>query len=412
MGLVSGDSQFAHWLRGGFLWLVLFAALGSFSRWGIESLVWAFVYVATLGWVMLDLERLLKAPLLVLLVLVFPVFALVSTFWSEAAGHTFRISFHLTMTAVIALWIGLNFSAIQVFKALLAATMLGLLLSYGAVLWGGGVAFSDVDQFFIGIYTQKNVLGRLVLLLAISLLVVGGIYRKVWLLWPLVLLLFLPLLDIQSATSTIFFGVTLLLPILVIAVRARSEIRILLVVATFAILAVLIGLYTSVELRVIAPFLEHFGKDSTLTGRTYLWQVALKVFTETPVLGMGFDAFWNAQGVDEAQQIWERYGKLMGFHNTFLETLVGLGVIGAGLLLFTLGAFLWAGWRWVSLSHSHESIGAMYLLVITVLMCFVEIISFREFDVFYLLPCVFFVIAVREIREGKSLPQAVIIPAN
>ncbi|MGV6859780.1 MAG: O-antigen ligase family protein [bacterium] len=386
--------------------LTLFAALGSFSRWGLESAIWALLYVVYSGWIIFDLRRLLLAPLPVYLVLAFPLLALISTFWSLDPEHTFRISFHLFMTVVMALWIGITFSSIQVFMALLVASTVGLLLSYAVSVAGLAPVYSEADHFFIGIFTQKNVFGRLVLLLALSLLVVGIYKKKLWITWPVACFLIWPMLAIQSATSTVFLLLTLLFPLVVWA-SSGSKFRFQsLVLAALGVAALGIGVLSAVDISVISPLLSELGKDTTLTGRTYLWEVALKVFQENPLLGMGFDAFWHAKGVEGAREIWSQFGKLMGFHNTFLETLVGLGSVGLVTLIITLASFLVSVGRWVAQSRSVESMGALYFIVITVLMSLVEIISFREFDVFYLLPCSFFVIAVRSLRKSKGFNES------
>jgi len=80
-----------------------------------------------------------------------------------------------------------------------------------------------------------------------------------------------------------------------------------------------------------------FGKDVTLTGRTYLWVRARDLIMEHPVFGQGFAAFWQ-QGNLDAEGLWQfahiasRSG--FNFHNTSYDILVSLGWIG--LILFAL----------------------------------------------------------------------------
>ncbi len=49
-----------------------------------------------------------------------------------------------------------------------------------------------------------------------------------------------------------------------------------------------------------------FGKDATLTGRTYLWAEGLRAVGETPVVGVGYQAYW-VQGFSEAERLWEEF---------------------------------------------------------------------------------------------------------
>ena len=78
-----------------------------------------------------------------------------------------------------------------------------------------------------------------------------------------------------------------------------------------------------------------FGKDSTLTGRTYLWEQGWEAAQQFPILGYGYAAYW-VQGFAEAERLWaefyiaSRYG--FHFHNTYIETLVELGFVGVALI--------------------------------------------------------------------------------
>ena len=83
--------------------------------------------------------------------------------------------------------------------------------------------------------------------------------------------------------------------------------------------------------------LDFLGKDSTLTGRLYLWQTARDLIGQSPILGLGYQAFWQV-GNPPAEELWaasfEASGAGFNFHNLYLNTGVELGLLGvAGLLL-------------------------------------------------------------------------------
>lgn len=97
------------------------------------------------------------------------------------------------------------------------------------------------------------------------------------------------------------------------------------------------------ESSYVAPIIEILGKDSTLSGRTDVWIVAMLRFFEHPILGNGvadtvniFDVWGtNANGVSG-------YSTLSA-HNQFLQTMVEGGVVAVGLLfifLFKVGKYL------------------------------------------------------------------------
>jgi exopolysaccharide production protein ExoQ len=72
-------------------------------------------------------------------------------------------------------------------------------------------------------------------------------------------------------------------------------------------------------------------KDSTLTGRTAIWDTAERVSQEYPWLGVGFGAFW-IPGNPYAEGIWQSFGITgrsgFNFHNVFVEYRVALGFVG------------------------------------------------------------------------------------
>ena len=96
------------------------------------------------------------------------------------------------------------------------------------------------------------------------------------------------------------------------------------VLALSPLVAASTGLYEGV--------LSIFGKDTTLTGRTYLWAEGYETFLERPWFGLGYQAFW-VQGSAPAEQLWQEFYITsrtgFHFHNTFIELLVQLGLLGA-----------------------------------------------------------------------------------
>jgi exopolysaccharide production protein ExoQ len=78
--------------------------------------------------------------------------------------------------------------------------------------------------------------------------------------------------------------------------------------------------------------LTFFGKDPTMTGRTYLWVRAEEVMQSHRWLGVGYNAFW-VQGNLDAEGLWRSEGILnrfgFNFHNSLIEMRINLGLIGA-----------------------------------------------------------------------------------
>jgi O-antigen ligase len=76
--------------------------------------------------------------------------------------------------------------------------------------------------------------------------------------------------------------------------------------------------------------IEAMGRDSTLTGRTEIWKVALG-FAQNPWIGAGYDSFWlgsRLDGVARALHV----SVLNQSHNGYIEVYLSLGWIGVALL--------------------------------------------------------------------------------
>lgn len=78
---------------------------------------------------------------------------------------------------------------------------------------------------------------------------------------------------------------------------------------------------------------EAFGRDSTLTGRTEIWDMVRQVHTN-PIVGCGFYSFWSTRAAREISELY--MGTLGTTHNGILEMYLDTGFIGAGLLILVL----------------------------------------------------------------------------
>lgn len=82
--------------------------------------------------------------------------------------------------------------------------------------------------------------------------------------------------------------------------------------------------------------LESMGRDSTLTGRTAIWDMVIQM-TDRPVIGAGFESFWFGQRL---ATMWSIQGRLFegiqSSHNGYLEVFVNLGWIGLLLTVVLL----------------------------------------------------------------------------
>ena len=83
-----------------------------------------------------------------------------------------------------------------------------------------------------------------------------------------------------------------------------------------------------------ASLLSDLGKDTTLTGRTVLWQFGLDQFWREPLIGIGYKAYWESPVTTAAYLHFVMKQKLWFFHNNFIDTAVAFGIVG--VILFTV----------------------------------------------------------------------------
>jgi O-antigen ligase len=76
--------------------------------------------------------------------------------------------------------------------------------------------------------------------------------------------------------------------------------------------------------------LETMGRDSTLTGRTAIWEGLLRV-PINPLVGTGFESFWLG---DRLEKLWRlnEFSNITEAHNGYLEVYLNLGAVGLALL--------------------------------------------------------------------------------
>ena len=79
--------------------------------------------------------------------------------------------------------------------------------------------------------------------------------------------------------------------------------------------------------------------DPTFTGRDEIWRFAIEKLAEHPLLGFGFDAFWNTASVRFGADDTEAWvGVAASAHNGFLNAAMSMGIPGLALTLWAFVA--------------------------------------------------------------------------
>jgi len=112
-------------------------------------------------------------------------------------------------------------------------------------------------------------------------------------------------------------------------VRQRAAALHVLVASTLAVS------FSVLFLNVGAGILTSMGRDASLTGRTDVWDIALR-FAGSPIFGTGFESFWLGQRLE---RIWSVYWWHPNeAHNGYLEMFLNLGAAGVAIFAVVLVA--------------------------------------------------------------------------
>lgn len=215
-----------------------------------------------------------------------------------------------------------------------------------------GVAYDwfGTSSMWQGISTSKNTLGQVAML--------GVVYffwevRKQWRQygWRNVNVLYLLMAAYLlkgaptsiSMTSVSVAALALLIFLRLQSLRSRPEavrpfVRLAFTgVAGIVILVLLHSIFMFSEDSPFGYFITKFGRDITLTDRTYIWHDVYAATADNPLFGVGYGGFWIERMANipwNATMTWV----LGQAHNGYIDTYLQLGLVGAFLLarvLFT-----------------------------------------------------------------------------
>jgi O-antigen ligase len=95
------------------------------------------------------------------------------------------------------------------------------------------------------------------------------------------------------------------------------------------------------------------GSIETLSGRTVLWDLALKKYQDSPLLGYGFTTGSDALASDMGDTLSAAFGvsdrsqqKTFSLHSGYLQALLDSGAIGATLYVAIIISAIWGMWKY------------------------------------------------------------------
>lgn len=317
---------------------------------------------------------------------VLPAVCILSTGWSDVAHVTLRAALQYASTILC----GLIAARVLAQATLVVGGLLGLVLVLGFSYLHGHYAYDGIDgsYAFAGAFHSKNMLGYFASL--------GLIFSlSAWLLfemgsgWRIVAAFVgawcaLALVAAKSATATITVvgAVAVMLGALVLLRLSPASRRLVLAIGVMAFLVLAVAAW---HLGVFGDVLGMFGKDTTLTGRTYLWSQGLQQGATHPLFGLGYRAFW-VPGRPLAEQLWKQFYITtktgFHFHDTLIEAFVELGLLGVLLVASILFRMILFSVRvLLNRRRTGEAALAASLCLLFVIRSFVEIDFFTPYTV-------------------------------
>jgi O-antigen ligase len=279
--------------------------------------------------------------------LLYLVYSLSSCLWSPFPEVAFKRWVRQLVAVVIVLIVASDRSPMLAFRRVLFRTG-AVLLPYSVMMiryspLGRGYD-PDGNPMNTGVTTNKNALGLMTFVVMIG--IVWGFLqtlrdrqnprRRQQLIAEGTLIIFgiAVLYMAHSATSLGCFAMGSLLIFLAgqpVFRRSPGRLHVLVVG-----MAAVVGL--SMAFGLDSLILGAMGRDSTLTGRTEIWQAVIPL-CPNPLIGTGFDSFWNTYG-GHLEGLKGYIAGVTTAHNGYIETYLNLGWLGVfSVSLIILGAY-------------------------------------------------------------------------
>jgi exopolysaccharide production protein ExoQ len=308
-----------------------------------------------------------------------------SILWSQHTDVSTRAAIQIAITAGAALVMAHALAP----RTFMSVWLWALLAADAVVLLNPKTALNAGAMAMIGIFGSKNQMG-----LSQAILIMVCVWIALdkqrpsalrWLAALSALFAFRLLLSARSVDATAALVGALGCAIVAYNLtwfprRWRSTVMVGTVLSV-GLLFVVTFVYAS-QLGLLDTLLQASGKDTTLSGRTDLWQRAAKMMQENPILGTGLQAFW-VQGNPYAEELWARFAPNRSgyhFHNLWYESGVELGYTGLAIVLATVLLTALQVWRWATRAPSVESCFFLTYVIFICMRTFVEVDLFGQYS--------------------------------
>ncbi|MEO5974080.1 MAG: O-antigen ligase family protein [Ilumatobacteraceae bacterium] len=271
-----------------------------------------------------------------------------STLWATSGRDTIVEATALVMTAAAGLYLARSFSPIQQMFLTCLAMQPGVIFSYIAVKRNWELAISE-EGHWVGIYFNRNSLAPVAavgLIASLGLLwVVVSRRSKQW--WPVIsfILIDVALFDgyvlsrTRSSTSVgavVAFGLVWACWSVIRLLHRRGILTIDQVRRYVYFSCVVVASSgTWVLFKFQSTILRWLGEEDFFNGRAAIWHYGWTGFLDRPIFGWGWMSAWKSSIFLKRDLWWTVQGAQFS-HSSYIDVLLGGGIVGAILLLLVL----------------------------------------------------------------------------
>lgn len=295
------------------------------------------------------------------LLFLFLLFIIVSAAWSDYPQISLRRSIALTGTTLFGTYLALRLRPDELLRYVFYAFAITLAASLIVILLVPSIGIHDDVHAgaWSGVLGHKNDFGRKMVLGVIVCMTYYFMDRdRNRAAGFLLVLFFLCVLMSQSRTSWVVLACLMLaIPLLLVSRRPGLPLG----VQVLILVGVGLGGLGFVLIEYWEEILQLIGRDATLTGRTFIWELGWDAVLQKPWLGYGYKTFWGYGGL-------ARYIAVGHGHNNFLDVLVELGSVGFTIFMLLLFVFIKSAL--LRIKSQRDVLGLFYPLFFLYLMIF------------------------------------------
>lgn len=301
-------------------------------------------------------------------------FATSSFLWSVDPPLSLRSGIYLLFNMSLVFYLVQRFSLQEMMRFFIALGVGVAVLSFATAILLPSYAWTRVGsrQALQGVFVAKNLLGNNAVLLLTPALFIRSMRRTARLVYvsglsALIVLSF----SVQAWAAALFCFSFAVIGILFRRLRSKDAIWIAYITVLPLLFAIITLLTNWLEI------LQFLGKDPTISGRTTIWGAVLEAVMKRPVLGWGYNAFWQGLQGESGRVLVIIHFPIAQAQNGLLELLLGIGAVGVLTVLATFvqafrnivrcfrsGAFEAANWYLlIVLVTIYYSIGEANLLI-------------------------------------------------